>query len=251
MDIANKVFVTENGPYIFNLKKLEVVANMNDNNDNTITDSKYFFSQQQYVLQGAALERFKNQPLSSLIPSLPGLGSWNENIYLNNDATNVNSDVDEDNVGPQFSSDGEIYNYREVQNIDVNNLRSVELLKAIDNRRTDILSSYLIVLNFKSNFSIFSKKTPPNFTSIMPLGYARHTIFYQPKYEVDEIRKGPNQDLRTTLAWIPEIKTNSNGIANFKFYTADRTDSYNIIVEGVTPNGEPCRMEIKRMLFSK
>jgi hypothetical protein len=76
---------------------------------------------------------------------------------------------------------------------------------------------------------------------VIPLGYQKPTEFYVPKYEVDSIRRNMVPDLRTTIYWNPSLKSDSTGTLHVKFYTADKTNNYSVIMEGITDEGEICR----------
>jgi hypothetical protein len=45
-------------------------------------------------------------------------------------------------------------------------------------------------------------------------------------------------DLRTTIHWEPNITTDEEGKANFRFYTADAPSTYSVVIEGVTEDGK-------------
>jgi len=81
----------------------------------------------------------------------------------------------------------------------------------------------------------------PNLAKITPLGYQKPAQFYMPKYSVDSIRLLKKADLRNTIYWNPALQTDSNGIALVKFYQTDKPTPLEVIIEGVTENGEICR----------
>lgn len=255
LQTASEKFVYENGMFNFNLKGIEVVAKREPEVETTITDPNYLMSTEQYELSGKGLARYNDQPFGSLIKSLPGLESWDENMPNSNTDAIAYSDTEtvNDDPGPHFAWDGNIYSYQEVERIDVNDLLSVQVLRsnnAIVSRNRSSLDDILIVLNFKKNRDIFSSRPKPqNMAIAMPLGYAKSVNFYQPKYDVDSIRTKGGPDLRSTIYWLPELKTDASGNGSFSFYTADRASKYNVVLEGVLPNGETCHSELKKMLF--
>ena len=65
--------------------------------------------------------------------------------------------------------------------------------------------------------------------------------FYAPKYPTLADRLASAPDLRSTIAWEPFIRTDSLGCANISFYTADRSGKYDVVLEGITDEGELCR----------
>lgn len=62
--------------------------------------------------------------------------------------------------------------------------------------------------------------------------------FYKPKYPTADSRLTSVQDLRSTITWEPLIRPTETGTALVTFYTADRSSEYNVILEGITDDGE-------------
>ncbi|MFI3282098.1 MAG: MG2 domain-containing protein [Rikenellaceae bacterium] len=83
----------------------------------------------------------------------------------------------------------------------------------------------------------------PNIVNYAPLGYQRVEKFYHPMYDTPSKKSNLPQDYRTTIYWSGDIVPDENGEMNFKFYTADRSTKYRVIVEGVTSAGEICHSE--------
>ena len=69
--------------------------------------------------------------------------------------------------------------------------------------------------------------------------------FYVPKYQVEANRQSTLPDLRSTIYWKPDLKTNAQGEADLFFFTADGTGTYTITAEGLTPKGEIIRYQGK------
>lgn len=96
------------------------------------------------------------------------------------------------------------------------------------------------------------KKTDvKNTTSYIATGYTKNSIFYQPKYETKEQKNDPTPDLRSTLHFEPKLVTQENGKVSFEFYTADRFNRYNFVVEGISAEGEVLRYEGSFLLLQK
>ena len=74
---------------------------------------------------------------------------------------------------------------------------------------------------------------------ILPItveGFYRPREFYAPKYE--HLNETPNRkDLRSTIYWQPELKTDKEGNASFDYYNADGTGTYKVVVEGIDEKG--------------
>lgn len=91
---------------------------------------------------------------------------------------------------------------------------------------------------FNSNMYISPQKYGKTQLTVYPLGYQLPVEFYSPQYDTIQKKGSPVPDLRTTLFWKPDVKTDTNGHATFTFYTSDNADKLSIIVEGITDKGE-------------
>lgn len=69
-------------------------------------------------------------------------------------------------------------------------------------------------------------------------GFYQAREFYSPNYDVKDNRHSL-EDKRTTLYWEPMIITDETGRAAVAFFTADVATRYQIVVEGITPDGYP------------
>jgi len=69
-------------------------------------------------------------------------------------------------------------------------------------------------------------------------GYYEARNFYKPLYTPANTNS-LKPDVRTTIHWEPEIKTDANGQATVSFYNADPKTKIRIVVNGVTDTGEP------------
>ena len=72
---------------------------------------------------------------------------------------------------------------------------------------------------------------------ITVMGFYKARQFYSPKYDTPSALSSKQRDLRSTIYWNPEIKTDKDGNANFDFYNADGTGTYKITIEGIDKNG--------------
>lgn len=80
---------------------------------------------------------------------------------------------------------------------------------------------------------------------IMPLGYCVPEVFPQPDYLKPEVRMNGIPDLRSTIYWNPAVVCNEEGVASVSFFMADNPGTYTLILEGVTPKGQPFRYQGK------
>ena len=65
--------------------------------------------------------------------------------------------------------------------------------------------------------------------------------FRSPVYLTDFQKQSRIPDLRNTLFWNPDLRTNPDGTAVAEFFTSDEPGDYVIIVEGFTSDGQPVR----------
>jgi len=67
-------------------------------------------------------------------------------------------------------------------------------------------------------------------------GFYKARTFYSPKYTASNIN--PNiPDYRTTIFWEPNIVTNAEGEASFRYFNADTRGIYRVTIEGIDANG--------------
>ena len=65
--------------------------------------------------------------------------------------------------------------------------------------------------------------------------------FRSPVYLTETQIQSRIPDLRNTLYWNPDLRTNPDGTAVAEFFTSDEPGDYVIIVEGFTSDGQPVR----------
>ena len=75
-------------------------------------------------------------------------------------------------------------------------------------------------------------------TSFMLRGYQPVREFYSPKYNL-RLSEYEKEDMRATLHWEPDLKTDEAGKAHLEFYTSDHVTTVTINIEGVSSNGNP------------
>lgn len=103
-----------------------------------------------------------------------------------------------------------------------------------------------ILITTNPNF-VHHRMPSLNLVSFSLLGYQQKAEFYVPRYEVDSVRLAlaDSTDLRTTIYWNPDIRTDAKGKAEFSFTTADGGGPYSVVIEGILSDGTICRKEQK------
>ncbi len=84
-------------------------------------------------------------------------------------------------------------------------------------------------------------KSSLGLTMIKPLGFQKPSAFYVPSYELEKDRNSTIPDLRATLYWAPTLTSDESGHIRTRFYAADKNDNYQVILEGISKNGEVLR----------
>jgi hypothetical protein len=80
----------------------------------------------------------------------------------------------------------------------------------------------------------------PPVAGVTVMGFYKARTFYKPEYPAP-VGTDKARDLRTTIAWKPEIVTGKDGHTSFYFYNGDIEGTYRVVVEGIDRNGDPGR----------
>lgn len=135
----------------------------------------------------------------------------------------------------------------DIEFLTADNIESIQVYKGATASFFGGGSNGVIEFTTKRGIVIYDKP-PLSVMSVSPLGTQKPEQFYVPKYEVQSIRDSVNPDLRTTIYWNPYLLSDSSGVVNVEFFSADQPNDYSVVLEGVTKDGEICRYEgtIKR-----
>ncbi len=94
----------------------------------------------------------------------------------------------------------------------------------------------VLVITTKQGGEKFNSTTSYGMLPVTLEGFYKARTFYSPKYNLKNINS-KQPDLRSTIYWNPEIKTDGNGNAFIDYYNADNTGTYKIIIEGIDDKG--------------
>ncbi|WP_345950559.1 TonB-dependent receptor plug domain-containing protein [Mucilaginibacter sp. PAMB04274] len=121
------------------------------------------------------------------------------------------------------------------------NVASVEVLRTIGN--TAIYGSRggggVLIINTKRGGEYAynaSQIYSPGIVTYTPKGFYSARQFYAPKYD-DPKTNTVLADLRTTIHWVPNILTDSNGNASFEYFNAGSKGTYRVVIEGINDEG--------------
>ena len=184
------------------------------------------------------LDRMRGQNLLFILRTIPGVMVTGDQVTIRN------------NPGPPlFIIDGlRGGDFYDIQHIVTDDIDNIQVLKGAS---ASFFGSEggngVIAINTKEG-KINVPTSPLSMAIVTPLGCQKPEQFYVPKYNVKSMRDNPNPDLRTTIYWNPALSSDSLGMVNVEFYTADPSNDYSVVLEGITKEGEICRYEglIKR-----
>lgn len=195
-----------------------------------------YYSQPDNSITEDAIDRFHPSDIRMLLMQLPG-------VMVSGNKVSIRGQGD-----PLLVVDGITMDISNLDMVNVYDVAQVDVLKNAVN--TAIFGSQGgngVIVIFTKQGKISFRPQPFNIKNILPLGYQMPAEFYAPKYDQPEALNQPNPDLRTTIDWEPNVKTDSTGVASFSFYTADSETSYSVIIEGITSNGKIIHQEGKIM----
>ncbi|HSZ32368.1 MAG TPA: TonB-dependent receptor plug domain-containing protein, partial [Puia sp.] len=79
---------------------------------------------------------------------------------------------------------------------------------------------------------------------IAPMGFYKARTFYSPKYEYTNTNSSV-PEMRPTIFWNPEIKTDIHGNAFLEYYNAETAGTYKVVLEGIDKNGNIGRQVLR------
>jgi len=139
---------------------------------------------------------------------------------------------------PLFLLDGMVSSYEGVNSIPKNWIDRIDVIKSEKTAAFGVRGANgVISVITKTSEDIPYKPVSYAFSTEIS-GYDTPRIFYSPKH-ITTRQNGYMPDLRSTLYWLPDIKVVTNQDYLVKYYNADDSSTYAIIVEGITSDGIP------------
>lgn len=222
------------------LKEVKIKAYKRD--DQYKTQSLAGVGHADQVMHADEIERIGGQLSTSLDGRLRGVGFSNGTPYLRAPVGNgpmlVVIDGAEVNAG-----NGPVP-------FDINNIPSsqVETVEVLKYASTGIYgmdgANGVLIITSKQGGDIKENIASVGVLPIAPIGFYKSRKFYSPKYDYTNI-SSKQPDLRSTIYWKPEVKTDKDGNASSDYYNADATGVYKVVIEGIDNNGN-----IGRLVYS-
>ena len=197
----------------------------------TDTQNEYYSGMADNEVTSEELDKFPGMNVIDMLHTIPGIQVMGDKVSIRG---SMNS--------PMFLIDNiQVQDMEEISYMTTNDVESIQVFKgasaAIFGSRG---GNGVIAITLKKGVAV-KVSTPISLAHIVPLGYQKKAQFYVPKYEVDSARDSQQPDLRTTIYWNPELTADSNGVVHVKFYTADKSNNYSVVLEGLADSGEICR----------
>lgn len=135
-------------------------------------------------------------------------------------------------------------NISDISNIDNYDIKYVERLAFVDGKAAYMLGLHApagAILMEVSQEGLSQAVTSDAMARVLVKACNKPDAFFKPKYVTAESRVTGQPDNRSTITWEPYIRTDDNGNALVWFYTADRDSTYDVVMEGITDDGELLR----------
>jgi len=235
VDKAEQKYTWENGIRVVALDEVVIMGEQKKPQKESL-----YYSTPSSSITEDQIAKFGTTNIRDLLRTLPGVNVVGNEITIRGTSTFTGS------TKPLLVVDDIPMDIDDIDMINVHDIAQIDVLKDADN--TAIWGSRggngVIVVFLKDGSTIGKDNTVPfHIKTILPLGYQTSVEFYAPKYDTPEKRNSQAPDLRTTIHWQPDVRTDDQGVASFDFYTADESASYTVIIEGLTNNGKIIRQE--------
>ena len=226
--MSKEKYYYEGGMRVINLGEVTVKADKVPEKNST-----YYSGMADAEITSEQLERNPSMSFLNLLYTIPGIQVSGDKISIRGSLNNPMILVDE----------VEIMDMDEVSYLSASDIESIQVFKGAN---AAIFGSRggngVIAITLKEGVQL-KASTPISLAHITPLGYQKPAEFYVPKYDVESELKKTDPDLRTTIYWNPKLTTDADGNIMVKFYTADKTNNYSVVLEGITNSGEICHFD--------
>jgi hypothetical protein len=132
--------------------------------------------------------------------------------------------------------DGAVFHSNHLNDIDVNNIYSIEVLRTAAARSiygSSIEGGGALVITMKNGSEGFIATVAPlGLINIPFAGYTKTRIFYAPKYNP----QNSTADESSAICWAPAIITDKNGKATISYHNNSK-GTYRVVIEGIDDDG--------------
>jgi len=145
---------------------------------------------------------------------------------------------------PLFILDGLVSSYDEVNSIPKNWIDRIDIIKSGRAAAFGMQGANGVISVITKTFKEIPYKPVSYSVNARISGYDAPRIFYSPKHITSQ-QTGDMPDLRSTLYWFPNIEVETNKDYLLKYFNAEISSTYRIIVEGITSSGIPVTGKIE------
>jgi len=148
------------------------------------------------------------------------------------------------NSEPLFVLDGTVVSYAEISSIPVSWIDRIDIIMSEKAAVYGVRGANGIISVITRTSENIPYKPASYSINTTISGYDAQRIFYSPKYR-SNLQAGYMPDLRSTLYWFPDIRVVTNQEYLLKYFNADISATYSIIIEGITSSGIPVTGKIE------
>ena len=143
-----------------------------------------------------------------------------------------------DSQEPLFLLDGIVSSYEGVNSIPKNWIDRIDVIKSEKVASFGVRGAFGVISVITKTAEDIPYKAVTYSANTRISGYNAPRLFYSPKHS-SATKTGYAPDLRSTLYWFPDINVVTNRDYLLKYFNADISSTYRIIVEGITSSGIP------------
>jgi hypothetical protein len=148
------------------------------------------------------------------------------------------------NQDPLFLLDGLEVTYNYLKSIPLQFIDRVDVIKSERTTAFGVRGANGVISVITKTYKEIPYKPVSYSVNTKISGYDAPRIFYSPRHD-SSLQKDYKPDQRSTLYWFPDIEVVTNQDYLLKYFNADISSTYNIIVEGITSSGIPVTGKIE------
>lgn len=233
MNTREKYYL-EGGMRVFNLKEIVVTANRRSQSG----ASNMYVGMNDYTTSGDQLDKSGAHTALDAVRRLPGVSITGRNeIHVRNNPAQPLIIVDD----LTYEDDSSI-----LEMIQTSDIAALSLVR--DGNFFGFKGAGGAIVIALKNPMDLPAKPARGITTYSPLGYSDSVEFYHPTYDTPQKKENSQSDLRTTIYWNPQLQLDATGTATIEYYTPDSTTPQDIVIEGITQDGQVCRKVISSNL---
>ena len=129
-----------------------------------------------------------------------------------------------------------VYDFEKVLSINSKEIEKAEIINTMYFISGNVFDGIVSFITKKANLGVMEFDN-----SIFRQAYEGCQVqnsFYSPDYSAAATKDKHIPDFRNTLYWKPDLQTGKDGKGEIEFFTSDESSDYEIVVEGISPDGK-------------